>query len=37
LDSSAIHRRSQHPFAEEDEYVSSQWHLTTRIKRSVGL
>jgi len=23
LDSSAIHRRSQYPFAEEDEYVSN--------------
>jgi hypothetical protein len=27
LDSSAIHRRSQHPFAEEDEYVSN--HMTS--------
>jgi hypothetical protein len=37
LDSSAIHRRSQYPFAEGDEHVSSHWHLTTRIKRSVSL
>ena len=37
LDSSAINRRNQHPFAEEDEYVSSHWHLTTRIRRSFSL